>query len=283
MVEKTFNVKELNLQLQCSNLLRAVADYIDYYGSRENFNYENLCRTIMQVAEKETEMSTDTFKDFIKDYNINSIEYKNKAKEFIENLTKKDILENLKFSAIDYHRLRFPAKDSKRITFKFLDLMIGYEVVVNKNGANVMSMPVTDVLLKEYKIKEAELYDAAMKNLPPQDEIVLMKCSDADMVAVNYKYDSKLGPLLLIDKTAIRQYANQVGADLYIALMSIHDICCITIKNGESLTIKKMGFREIVEEVNNQIDKEDIGSYSIYYYDRATDEVTIAVKGRNDP
>lgn len=284
MVEKTFTPEQLNLRLECTNLLRAVAEYIDYiYESENDFDYEDLCDAIVEVVEEKIGMSPDALGDFVKDYSMGNMDYKKKAEEFVEKLTKKDILENLKFSAIDYYKLRLPLKDSKRITFKFLDLTIGYEVLVSKSETNTMTMPVTDTLLEKYKIKEAELYDAAMKNLPSHDEVVVMKSNDGEMAGIHYKNDNKLGPLLLMDKTAIREYANKEGNDLYISLMSIHDICCIPFKEGDSHTIKKMGFREIVEEINGQIDREDIGSYSVYYYDRAADELTLAVKGRNDP
>ena len=82
------------------------------------------------------------------------------------------------------------------------------------------------------------------------------------------------GASVMLYKDPLRDFANYMGHDLYILPSSIHEVILLLddeyVQSSEEL-------REMVRETNRiVVDREEILSDHVYYYDREKDEIRIA-------
>lgn len=83
--------------------------------------------------------------------------------------------------------------------------------------------------------------------------------------------EKSYGAAVMCYPSIIKEFAEQRKSDLIIIPSSVHELLVLPYEDGTD------SFKEMVREVNNtKLEPEDILSYSVYVYRRATDSISIA-------
>ena len=146
----------------------------------------------------------------------------------------------------------------------FLDLAVIYRM---KLGDGLEAV-VTNDLAEMIGVDEEMLYQAAKKNRKPAETISM----PGDSMAFLTNTDKMYGAGLLMENTELKQYADQIDGDMYIIPSSIHELILMPAVAWEPETLK-----ETLWEANRTLISPEIFlSDTLYYYDRARNEVRIA-------
>lgn len=160
-----------------------------------------------------------------------------------------------------------------------------YIEIIEEEKRDVAMINVSKGMLELWGISEQELFETAEKNaiydVKPMSVLIkeLTKQPmrnelehEADAMHVVSNGNRRRGAAGIFDTELIQQQAEELGCDFYILPSSLHEI----ILMREDMAPEMETLREMVQEINNtQVLAEDYLSDSIYYYDRATKEVTI--------
>lgn len=155
---------------------------------------------------------------------------------------------------------------------QFLDLAVIYRIQFN----DAMDAIVTHSLAEQIGMNEEMLYQAAKHNretLLPTMEITLpTESADVQMAFLTTSYRQMYGAALLMETEEIKRIADRMGSNLYICPSSIHELV---------LTPAEAQMKENLEvtiwEANRTVTGPEVYlSDTLYYYDRAKNEVQIA-------
>ncbi|MDE6219258.1 MAG: hypothetical protein K2G51_02305 [Lachnospiraceae bacterium] len=178
---------------------------------------------------------------------------------------------------------------------EFMDLSIIFQCMVAQEEFGTASILIHNVHLKLWDVSVGMLYQAAKKNTQRLQEYEIKSMTDvlceivkaenteesdwdncmngmSDSVPM-YVLSNKSrveGAACMLYPNLIQDFADAIGSSLYIIPSSIHELLLLpTEHNEESGEIKNM-----IKEINDtQVSKEEILSYSLYYYDREEGKV----------
>ncbi len=178
---------------------------------------------------------------------------------------------------------------------EFMDLSIIFQCMVAQEEFGTASILIHNVHLKLWDVSVGMLYQAAKENTQRLQEYEIKSMTDvlceivkaenteesdwdncmngmSDSVPM-YVLSNKSrveGAACMLYPNLIQDFADAIGSSLYIIPSSIHELLLLpTEHNEESGEIKNM-----IKEINDtQVSKEEILSYSLYYYDREEGKV----------
>ncbi|MDE7274323.1 MAG: hypothetical protein K2N95_14955 [Lachnospiraceae bacterium] len=172
---------------------------------------------------------------------------------------------------------------------EFMDLSIIFQCMVAQEEFGAASILIHNVHLKLWDVSVGMLYQAAKENTQRLQEYEIKSMTDvlceivksentgesdwdcmtvpSDSVPM-YVLSNKSrveGAACMLYPNLIQDFADAIGSSLYIIPSSIHELLLLpTEHNEESEEIKNM-----IKEINDtQVSKEEILSYSLYYYDK---------------
>lgn len=89
-------------------------------------------------------------------------------------------------------------------------------------------------------------------------------------------HDKQFGAGTILYPNALADFAKEMGQNLFILPCSVHEVILVPDSGRED----PLQLQQMVAEVNRtQLDAEDILSDSVYYYDRETENLTLACEG----
>lgn len=165
------------------------------------------------------------------------------------------------------------------------DLSVIYRMNVSTNTDSKASFIITNNHIRELGWTEEMLFNAAMENMDTpiykpllgelanitEDDLELFE-EDNRMYIITNK--EKLYGVFgsMFDTYALRFISHKLNDDLCIIPSSIHEILVIPMKDTQNVKF----MREMVRSVNDsQLKRQEILSYNVYKFDKATQEITI--------
>ena len=171
---------------------------------------------------------------------------------------------------------------------RFLDLAIVPFIKVMERGASTVTATVTRELQSAWQISTEELIAIALNNskgdvrFAEMNQILtsmgmpeLASSEEPDKLYIMTNHRLSNGAITLVQKDTIRNFAERVGIEKFIIIpSSIHECILFQYVEGRNDLEELKG---MVKQVNEEtLSREEILSYNIYLYDRATNELTIA-------
>ena len=169
---------------------------------------------------------------------------------------------------------------------EFLDLSIVFQCLVEDGKTGMATILIHNAHAKLWGVSVEELHSAAVRNTPKLlgYEIKSMKqmiCEIMQREASN-EYDVPLyvltnrhgtdGAVCILYPNLLKDFSEALGSGFYIIPSSVHEVLFLPADD----TDKSAEIGEMIKEVNDtQLIPEEILSYSLYYYDRETDEICI--------
>lgn len=217
----------------------------------------------------------------------------NKNADVSDLLDYDEIRENVAYKLINREFNRELLDDVPHIDF--LDLAVVFEYVFTEGYLYLATMLIHNIHLKLWDTTAGDLYRAAQENTPrlrphmiqsmPEVLCGIMeadnpegfdrdKCMaaipDAVPMYVLSNRSRVHGAACILYPDVVRDFADTVGSSLYIILSSIHELLFIPVTGDESTD----EIKAIIREINDtQVQPEEVLSYSLYYYDRAANEI----------
>lgn len=202
------------------------------------------------------------------------------------------VKERIVIRLINYER---NAEDIKRQPHRrFLDLAIVYRVVVIKTEQTEGSVPVVNEMCEHWNITEEELFEAAyqntfgkkgirIRNISSVVERLAKECGDNEILEViaNIPKEREFmfiadngteanGASCILEKDALRRFAEEKNADLYLLPSSIHEIVIACKKEG--ILVEDLAC--LVDGANQcAVAERDILSNHVYMYSREEDRI----------
>ena len=180
---------------------------------------------------------------------------------------------------------------------EYMDLSIVFNVLVSQDYMGVASMLVHNVHMKLWDVTVEDLYKDAEENTQKLERYeiksmtsVLCEIMEEENPA-EYDHDECMkqlsgsvpmyvlsnkkrveGAVCMLYTDLIKNFSDTVDKDLYIIPSSIHELLLLPTQNADDgEQIKKM-----IREINDtQVKPEEILSYSLYYYNRKEDSISI--------
>lgn len=193
-----------------------------------------------------------------------------------------DNMENLHMCIMSYEKNKEMLQ--KHPHRRLLDMAVVYRILLSDNS----SFRITNGMIEERGITEEDLYVKALHNLEKKVQVRylhdFLPCIEQvpsvekDILVLTSK-DMRYGASVIWCKHAWEKAANRFHANFIILPSSIHE--CLAIPD---LPEFMPGYREscirsfhdMVREVNNTtVDEDEILTYSVYYYDRHSGEISI--------
>ncbi|MBO4374520.1 MAG: hypothetical protein J5829_05395 [Lachnospiraceae bacterium] len=172
---------------------------------------------------------------------------------------------------------------------RFLDLAVIYVVVLGETPQGHATVTIHNEHMESWETNEEELWKLARENTPRMAEPQIMSLCDliSHMTGVETKdqvpddagmyvltNSSRInGAACILYDDVVSGFAGGLGKDLYIIPSSIHEV--ILMPADAFADVDRM--IDIIKEVNStQVSKEEILSYRLYRYNRATDRICCA-------
>lgn len=179
----------------------------------------------------------------------------------------------------------------------FLDLSIVFHYLVIQGQSGQASILVHNAHIKLWDVSVEQLYQAAEENThrileyeiksmgdiiheimmqENPDEFDHDKCMDEfeDNVPM-YVLSNKNridGAACILYPELIKNFADALDSSLYIIPSSVHELLLLPVGNDD----EGGSIKNLIKEINDtQVKPEEILSYSLYYYDKGTGELTI--------
>ena len=173
---------------------------------------------------------------------------------------------------------------------EFLDLSIVFQCMVAQEEFGTASILIHNVHMKLWDVSVENLYQAAKENTQRLQEYEIKSMADvlceimreedpenADSEDLAEEFPDSVPMYVLSNKNRVegavcilypdlvRDFAEAIGSSFYIIPSSVHEVLLLPAgHDGESEEIKSM-----IREINDtQVSKEEILSYSLYFYDR---------------
>lgn len=172
----------------------------------------------------------------------------------------------------------------------FLDLSVVFQCLVEDEKIGTATILIHDAHIKLWGVSVEELHRAAVQNTPRLRgyEIKSMKQMIFEIMQreaddKESEYDVPLyvltnrhstdGAACILYPNLLKDFSEALGSSFYIIPSSVHEVLFLPADD----TDKSAEIREMIKEVNDtQLIPEEILSYSLYYYDKETDEICIA-------
>lgn len=179
---------------------------------------------------------------------------------------------------------------------KFLDLSIIFQVLLPENDSihGFSTITIRNEHCKQWEIGIDELVFAARRNTPrllpytarnmqsvltellemPMetniDDDILNMVGSKIVVLSNVKNTN--GGTVLLDKNFLRECSDNIDSSYYILPSSIHEV--LAIPDDDTMDVDAL--KDMVKTVNDtEVTKEEILSYSVYYFDRENDRLSV--------
>ena len=206
--------------------------------------------------------------------------------ESIASFHKRDIImsnmENLHMCIISYEKNKEMLQ--KHPHRRLLDMAVVYRILLSDNR----SFRITNGMIEERGITEEDLYAKALHNLEKKVQVRYLHDFltyieqvpgvEKDILVLTSK-DTLYGASVIWGKHAWEEAANRFHANFFILPSSIHE--CLAIPDLPEFMLGDRescirSFHDMVREVNNTtVDEDEILTYSVYYYDRHSGEISI--------
>ena len=178
---------------------------------------------------------------------------------------------------------------------EFLDLSIVFQCLVTQEKLGTATILIHNIHLKMWNVSTEDLYHAAMENTPNLLPYEIKRMAEVlcdIMQAENpdkFDYDECMTDFsdsipiyVLSNKTRIEgagcmlysnvlsDFAETINSNFYIIPSSVHELLLLPTANDEgSAEIMSM-----IREINDtQVSREEVLSYSLYYFDRENDKI----------
>ena len=168
----------------------------------------------------------------------------------------------------------------------FFDLSIVFVSVLSEKHSSRASVLIRNDHLQLWGITQGTLAKDAFHNAPLIDEYKIISLSDLlpNMPGIS-KSDSNFPPLFSLSNKegingaacmlypgVLKSFSEKAKRNLYIIPSSVNEVLLLPESSG----MNAAAIREIIQQVNDtQVEEEDILSYSVYYYDRNEDMITM--------
>ncbi len=173
---------------------------------------------------------------------------------------------------------------------EFLDLSIVFQCMIAQEELGTASILIHNVHMKLWDVSVEALYQAAKENTQRLLKYEIKSMTDVLYEIINeeegeeYDYDKCMaecsnsvpmyvlsnknrveGAACILYPDLIRDFAEAIGSSYYIIPSSVHEVLLLPAEHEEeSAEIKSM-----IREINDtQVSREEILSYSLYFYDR---------------
>ena len=180
---------------------------------------------------------------------------------------------------------------------EYMDLSIVFNVLVSQDYMGVASMFVRNIHMKLWDVTVEDLYKDAEENTQKLERYEIKSMTSVlceimeEVSPVEYDHDECMkqlsgsvpvyvlsnkkrveGAVCMLYTDVIKNFSDTVDKDLYIIPSSIHELLLLPTQNkDDGEQIKKM-----IQEINDtQVKPEEILSYSLYYYNREEDKISI--------
>ncbi len=183
---------------------------------------------------------------------------------------------------------------------RYLDLAIVFQCLISDEMFGNATIMIHNAHLKIWEITEEELYKKAIKNTPKLQqydiktmrdvlcemmrleelegkEIIdreeyLRELRDATPMYVLSNRTRVQGASCILYPNILRDFATAIKSNFYILPSSIHEVILLPAQRDED----EDGLKNMVREVNEtQVEREEVLSDSVYYYNRETGELSI--------
>ena len=233
----------------------------------------------------------------------------------LSQVSKESVIPRIVFCLANPKLNRSFLKDHPHRTWN--DLSIVYRIMVGKSSGSFSSFWITHQIAEQLDLQEDALYKLALVNTPrllpkvtnSYDEILekcvsemkkmaneegpdiidfLSKCIKCNIFE-DYPFWGNLnlivsndvgidGASVMLYPDALSELANQCDSDFYLLPSSRHEI--LALETDSFSTERAHEFQMMVNEVNEtSVKRNDLLSSSVYYYNRKTNEVTLACNG----
>lgn len=176
--------------------------------------------------------------------------------------------------------------------FSYLDLAIVFILYVEDPSYGKATILIHENHMKSLGMTKEELMETAIKNMPHMLEYEICNMKELirsmpfvseqviyeiehDMAPVIYACTNKskfLGASAILYPNLIKDFAAACGKNLMIIPSSIHEVLLVPVEDASD----KQEYNRMVEEVNaTQVERQEILSDHVYYYDRELDEIII--------
>ena len=173
---------------------------------------------------------------------------------------------------------------------EFLDLSIVFQCLVEDGKNGTATILIHNAHAKLWGVSVGELHSVAVRNTPKllgyeikSMKQMLFETLQREASDKEAEYDVPLyvltnrhrtdGAVCILYPNLLKDFSEALGSNFYIIPSSVHEVLFLPADN----TDKNAEIREMIREVNDtQLVPEEILSYSLYYYDRETDEICIA-------
>lgn len=197
---------------------------------------------------------------------------------------------HITFKLINYER-------NKRLLssvphFRFLDLAIVFNCLVEASPTGSATILIYNHHLKFWGITKDDLYALAISNTPRllqydlrnmsdvlkelfSEDTPSSLCADTNVLFPMYVLSNqhKLnGSNCILYQNLLKKFADRLGCDLFILPSSVHEVIIIPASNDTS----HQELSDMVREVNRtQLSKEEVLSDHVYYFSRETSRITM--------
>ena len=180
---------------------------------------------------------------------------------------------------------------------KYLDLAIVFQCLVSEERYGNATILIHNAHLKIWKKKAEELYEQALVNTPKLQKYDIQSMRDVlcEMIQTEeIKEDEReeyiknlpnsvpmyvlsnhirvQGAACMLYPDILKDFARAIKGDFYILPSSIHELILLPAQGDENVN----ALRDMVREVNeSQVEREEVLSDSVYYYERSKNELRI--------
>ncbi len=170
---------------------------------------------------------------------------------------------------------------------EFLDLSIVFESILPGEYEGRASILIRNEHLRAWGITQDRLSEDAFHNAPLVNKYALSSLEDAlrDILMMAKPSDNHIplfilsnerhanGAACMLYPEVLKNFSEKIGRNIYIIPSSVHEVLLMP----ETDYMYAKFIREMVREVNDTtVDAEEILSYSVYFYNRSTDEITMS-------
>lgn len=187
------------------------------------------------------------------------------------------ILANVEYRLINAERNADILK--KILHRKFLNLVVIYRVIIERNSKENIGLDLTDEMIQRLGISIEELEENSIKNtradgfeIKSLADVLGLEANSGVPMYILSNSCGQNGANILLFPEEIKKVADLLNSDLWIIPSSIHEVIAIpiTICGKEEINM-------IIQEVNNtQVNAEEILGYKLYKYSREIGKVEIA-------
>ncbi len=177
---------------------------------------------------------------------------------------------------------------------EFLDLSIVFQYLVTQEDLGMAAILIHNVHQKLWEVSIEDLYQAAKENthtlleyeiksmsevlceireeegLEESDDDYMMEISGSVPMYVLSNKQRVEGAACMLYSDLLHHFSDKIGKSFFIIPSSIHELLLLPADHDvEDLEVKRM-----IKEINDtQVSAEEILSYSLYFYDRQSEEV----------